>query len=190
MPKKITIIGYTIKELEPKVREEVVNRYSEINTNHDWFDGCYEGFDEKLAEYGLECMKRFEWDLYRNDFEFNGLNIKDQKLLLSKLEVSKDLIPLELKTNGNYIIEMGAKDCYVKVDITDDYAMTCPDITMDELQEVEDAIGNKLSSLIEDLQSQFLKVLKDDYEYLTSEEAIVDSLDANDYLFTKEGKTI
>lgn len=190
MPKKIILMGYTINELDPEVQKCVINRYSEINTDYDWYDSCYEEFHKILTEYGLEC-KWFAWDLYRSEFDFRELRIVNQTLLLSKLQVSNYLIPLELKLgNGNYFIEMSATDCYVLVDITDDYALTSPDVNDEELQEVEDCIQEKFSVLIRDLEKRFLQSLKDTYEDITSEESIVDTLDINGYLFTKEGKTI
>lgn len=184
MPKKITIMGYTIKELEPKVRQEVIDKHCEINTNYDWYDGCYEGFHETLAEYGLEC-KNFGWDLYHNEFEFNNLGIENRSLLLSKLEIGKYLIPLQMATNGEYDIDIDLKDKCVIIDIQDD-----TNIKREELTEIEDAISETINNLVEKLEEDFLKILKDDYDYATSEEAIVESLEANDYLFTKEGKAI
>lgn len=48
----------------------------------------------------------------------------------------------------------------------------------------------------EDLEDEFLKslcedyriILRNEYEYLTSEEAIIDTITANDYYFTEDGK--
>ena len=80
MPKEIKIMGYMINELEPEVRRKVIDNSCEINTDYDWYDGCYEGFHEELAEYGLEC-KDFTWDLYRGDFDFNNLGIENKEKL-------------------------------------------------------------------------------------------------------------
>lgn len=40
------------------------------------------------------------------------------------------------------------------------------------------------------LESEILNWLRDEYEYLTSEEAIIETIEANDIEFTKEGERI
>jgi hypothetical protein len=185
MPKRISLLGYTIKELSPSIQKEVADENSEINTEYDWYDCYYQDFHEKLLEHGINCKDNFSWDLYRNTFEFNNLWIENQTLLLSKLEIGKYLIPLQMATNGDYNIDIDLKHKCVIIDIQDD-----ANIKREELTEIEDVISKNIIELIEELESSFLKTLKNVYEDLTSEDAIIDTLEANEYLFTKEGKRI
>ena len=50
--------------------------------------------------------------------------------------------------------------------------------------------SDKRPDFIKFQKETIAKFLKDDYEYLTSREAIIDTLDINEYLFTKEGEKI
>jgi hypothetical protein len=190
MPKRITIMAYTINELKPEIKDKVIEKFSEINTSHDWYENSYEGWAEKLAEYGLEA-DNYTWDLYRNEFDFTNLRVIDAAVLLSKLELSKELIPFDITTKGNYDIQISFRD---GLDVTVDSNNYDEDDFDEKLQEPTDdlecVIFDKVEDLVKHLKSEFFKQLKDDYEYLTSEEAIIDTLDANEHLFTKEGKAI
>jgi hypothetical protein len=89
---------------------------------------------------------------------------------------------MQMETEGEYDISI----------TFDGGLMVAVDTNLQEFDqaEIEAVIYEKIENLIVDLRKEFLKQLKDEYEYQTSEEAIVETLEANEYLFTKEGKAI
>lgn len=48
-----------------------------------------------------------------------------------------------------------------------------------------DAINNEF---LHDLEQEYLSILRNEYEYLTSDEAIVETIEANEYEFTENGE--
>lgn len=53
-----------------------------------------------------------------------------------------------------------------------------------ESEEFEDAC----TDFLKDLQEEYLSILRREYEYLTSEDAIINTIVANEYEFTEDGK--
>jgi len=169
--KTIEIKLYKFNELNEEAKNTVLERHWDINTDHEWWDGvCYDAeniglkinsFDIDRASY---CNCEFMYDACytaNKIIENHGPDCetyKDAAQFLADYE--KTLENAEKNEDGDFLYNIE---------------------TEQELEELEDEF---LYSLSEDYRI----MLDKEYEYLTSEEAISETLIINEYDFTEDGE--
>lgn len=154
---------YSFDELSDEAKKKALDKLCDINTNYDWWDYTY----DDAVNIGLKITA---FDIrYR---------VIEGEFMLSAPECAER------------IIEQHGKDCTTSKtaqtflrelnDLTSGYdnIEDCPE---DEIEDLE-------NSFLEDLLGDYLKILRDEYDYQCSEEAIVETIQANDYEFTEDGK--
>jgi len=168
---------YTFDELSDGAKENAINELREINVEHDWWDCTYETFRElgiRIEHFDLGRRSEIGIDLIETHHEV-AINI------ISTFGENG------LKANAEYFIEQ--RDKLVK-----------------ELGEGDEVAGYsvkegneiKFDLRVETIEEYYFNGLKRDilhwlrceFEYLMSDEAIIDTIEANEYEFTKEGKLI
>jgi len=167
-----TINLYSFDELSEDAQKKAVNSLSDINVSHEWWDYIY----EDAKRIGLNIME-FDTDHYCNG-----------KLLVSLYECC-DLILTEhgpdcetfklAKYYQNQWDELVKK--YSDGENTDQVS-----------EENESEFDNLADELEEDFRKSLLEdyriMLRKEYEYLTSSEAIIETIKSNEYTFTENGK--
>jgi hypothetical protein len=168
MPKTIETIVYKFNELSNKAKETAISKNYDINIYYDWWNMTYE--DANLIGFNITS---FSIDRnYHLNAEFNSSAIDTAKLIVDmhgencatyqlSLQFKTDCLVLEVK----YLL-LGNEDSY---EAQSEY---------DDLQD----------TYLENLQDAYLKILKDEYEYLTSDTAIAERLEVNDYYLTVDGE--
>lgn len=168
---------YRFKELDEQAKEKAIENNRETFVEDTWWE---------FIEYDLEFfgLKLVEFDLGRRDYV--------------KLEMYRNLDKI-----CNKIIENcgDTTEIYkIAVRYSKEYKLIQDD--MESLNDMDtDKDEHDLMNLLhksEDLEDEFLKeiseealsMLKNDYEYLTSRESIIEMFEANEYEFTEEGKLI
>jgi len=161
--KTIEIKVYRFEELDEQTKEKVIENYRYINVDNTfWYDCIKEEFDE----LGLE-IKEFNLDrgnyakIYINNLEETSKSI---------LHEFGDSVAIK-QTAKNYIDEYEKIQANFKED---------EDIER-ELEILDDQYEKEYS---EDI----LSYLRSSYDWETSDEAITETIEANDYDFTIEGK--
>lgn len=161
--KTITVNLYSFNELSPESKQKALNKYYDINVDCDWFDGTY----DDAANIGLKITG---FDIDRGSY-CNG------QLTLTANEVAQNILNdhgdtcQTYKTATNFMSEWQP--------IFDKYIET--EEGEDELLEIENNFTNELLN-------DYLKILRSECEYLTSEKAIIETFEANDYTFEINGK--
>ena len=159
----IEIKVYKFEELDKQTKEKVIDNYRYINVEDTfWYDFIKEDFNR----LGLE-IQAFDLDrgnyakIYIDNFEDTSKNI---------IEEFGDSVPIK-QTAKNYIDE------YNKIQAN--------------FKEDED-IERELEILDEEYQKEYsddiLSYLRAEYEYQITDEAIIETIKANDYDFTTNGK--
>lgn len=163
--RRITRTVYKLSELKPKVRAKVLERYVEINTRDDWWDSTY----EDAARAGI-AITEFDID-YRT---IKGhLNVDMADSIASILKDHGDTchtykVALEYKEHTD-VHELASR---MLAEHDDDCELCDTNRTV---------YTNRLLAC-------YLSMLRDEYTYQSSDEAIADTLEANDYEFTKDGE--
>lgn len=177
---------YKFSELSPDAQKKAIDNLRDINTDYDWWD--FTGPNHLLATKGFEDAKiSFSGFWCQGDGASFTARINLETYLKDRPKFRR-LIPLAkegyiafkvIRGSSNYVHE---NTCRVE-----DY---CTGI---------DARHNLLSRLIGELYAdlelerynlsrEIYRELEEDYNYRTSDEAIKETIEANDYDFTENGK--
>lgn len=186
MSREITTTVYQFEELTAKAQEKVISALADINVDFEWWDGEY----EDAATVGIE-IKSFGLDRNRhcctnitNPIETAELILKNHGKECQTFKTAaaflQDVKPLTAKFNKAEEISEKYSNSYSPVSYRLSYYI------------------DKLKEEIEELEEEFKKSISEDYsimlqnqcDYLQSEEAIKETIIANEYWFTAEGKMV
>jgi hypothetical protein len=160
--KTIEIKLYKYEELDKQTREKVIENYRFINVEDTfWYDWIKDDFNR----LGLEIQ---EFDLNRNYVKIYIENFED---------------------TSNYIIEEFGDSVAIK-QTAKNYLKELEEI-VSNFKEDED-IDREFENLDEKYQHEFkadiLSYLRSNYKWEISDEAVINTIEANDYDFTTNGK--
>ena len=158
-----TINLYQFNELSDKAKEKAIEKLSTINVDFDWWDSTYEDASNiklKLTGFDLDRANYCKGEFMESAAETAELIKVSHGNECETYNTAKTFLnDLEALTSQNGRIEQ----------------------TVEE--EIEDLEDEFLKSLLEDYKI----ILNKEYEYLTSEEIIIDTIEANEYYFTDDG---
>ena len=169
--KTIEINLYQYSELSKEAKEKAVELLADVNLLDEWWNSVYEDAENvglKIAEFDL------------NDGRSNiGGEIVDSHFMTAEKIVAE-----HGKTCHTYkIAEKFLKNWTNLVSFYSDGKNR--DKVAEENEEKFDPKGDELEeALLKDLCSAYLHMLNEQYEYLSSEKAIVETIEANKYDFT------
>ena len=170
--KTITTTLYKFDELPAEAQEKAVSKYSNINVEYDWWDSIYDdswNINLKITEFGLD-----------HRYDIKGSLIYDALDTATIIRANHREETDTFQLANQYI-----KD-YNK--ILDKYCDTrnTDDIESDKFYDFEEEIAPYEEQFEVDLLNCYWRMLRDEYNYLTSEEQIKETLIANEYDFTIE----
>lgn len=163
---------YQFSELSETAKAKAIENLYDINVDYNWWQFVY----EDAKNIGLK-ITAFDLDRNRN---------ADGEFLLNPVNVAKAILNEHGETCETYkTAKTFLGDCEaiqkkaeaIGTDGDEDYWHE------DEISELEDEF---LKNLLED----YSIILQKEYEYLTSEEAIIQTIEANEYEFTEDGKRV
>lgn len=168
---------YTYEELSEEGKEKACKRYNDININGDWWD-----YDEKLDIDStiIDEGNKIFFDIDRTQYlQFPDIKIKDKKAFLTKLKIPLRL-QAELDIDFIHATYGGSSAANTALELdwqgNHDLPRKYQDILDDAIELFDDIINNSLFAL------------RRQYEYLTLEEAIAETLIINEYEFDENGK--
>lgn len=187
MPRTIETTLYKFEELSEEAQAKAIenNCYSNIE-GFDWWELYYDGIRERLQMIGIDIeITSFDIDraasaTFKGDYGYQkGWKQNPDIIDTDIIEIAQDL-------------QNAQKKCLYKAEARmSEYGRNSVSVDVyngqgyEELpQETIEAIEQALNG---DLEAYIVKVLRRTYEYLTSDEAIKESLIANDCEFTIEG---
>jgi hypothetical protein len=135
---------------------------------------------EKALEYLSDINTYYEWwDYIYEDAENIGLRITSFDTYQGEITGELCLSISEIATN---IIESHGKDCG-----TYKVAQALYATRHGKENRYKDGSGND-DTFKNSLLAEYLSMLSREYDYLTSEESIIETIEANEYDFTEDGK--
>ena len=168
----VTTKVYSFAELSESAKENAIKNLSDINVDYEWWEFAYEdaanvgikitGFDLGRESY---CSGDFTLDaeaIANNIIAEHGESCETYKTAKDFLDAVK-VIKEKFESDVNYDPE------YMEYNESDDY---------------EDAVEEFRQFIFEDYRI----MLQHEYEYMTSEEAIIETIETNEYEFTEDGK--
>jgi len=156
---------YKFDELNEAAKQTALTKFWAINVDFgDWYYSVY----DNAKNIGLEITS-FDIDRQQIDGELNNSMTETcDKIIANHGEVCETY-----KTAQEYMSQLRAYNTIEDGDKAGDYEA-----------EIEELESDFLKAILED----YLIILRKEYEYLTSEQAIKETIEANEYEFTKDGK--
>jgi hypothetical protein len=154
---------YDFEELDEKVREKVLQNLYDINVSFDWWEYIYE--DARIVGIKIEA------------FDLGRKNYAEAKFIWSAKETADAIIENHgekcetYKTAQSYLVDY---EELKKATVKDE----------DDDLDTEEIDRGFLNALCEDYRVMLYK----EYENQTSEEAIIETIKANEYEFMENGK--
>jgi len=215
MVKTVTLKGYLASELPEDARRRVLEEHRYINVDCDWWDFILDDFVSRMErECGFFLEKeKIEFDLnrggyirYRGDFEIDAHvdAIETLKEIYKRIDEAAVIDPeaarkikravddmeiryehiydgAAVKYSDIYDEEEGWVDPFEKLAsiLDDESCINLPEHLIDELNGI----------LKEELRN-LLNTLREEFRYLISDEAVIETLDANGFLFTENSERI
>jgi len=180
--KQITV--YTIDELDEEVKNDIIEKNRYYLVEFGWWDGCLDEFENLLNDYGMEILddNNFSFDLQRKSLTIS-LYVNNCRKLFEKV--------LSPETKNKFFYECLKREENPYVDVSINHNMKA-DVYIEWKEEefdenLIDEIESEINKFLQKLKRTFMEILEDEYEYITSDEAILDTIRANEWLFTKDG---
>ena len=191
MSREITITAYEFAELEPKVKEKVLDnyRYTLLELNDDWAQPVIEEFNEDMLNFGITA-----------DVKFSGFGSQGDGASFTTDTCDTDLLIRTLFEAGHDIPEnalLDSKNLSVSIDRTN--SRYCHEETMlveiyDEEMTISDLESETLKDIIEEwskIKSRDLYIkLENEFDSLTSDEAIIEYFTETEFLFYHNGTVL
>lgn len=187
--KEITV--YSFSELADEVKSEVLDSFRDINTDFMWYDFLFDFWQEELEKFGF----------YRPKIYFSGFGSQgDGACFESQIDLEKAFecyiaetgIPKHLKSLQGFI----AAECYAAIVVTNPHYLHWNTRSIEHSSSHEgkhlNAFFEKFMKWLEEKRISFCqriyRELETEYEHLTSDDAVKETIEANDYEFTATGK--
>ena len=170
---------YTFAELGLAARDTAICALSKINLDCDWWQPIYEDAEQcgvKILSFDLDRNRHCKAKIEDTDWTANAIIAdhgkecctyklaQDYRDAKADILANAELANAELDNDGDYVYE----------------------------SYIEDALVILAEDFIEDICEEYAVMLQRYYEYLSTEDAIVSTIDANDYVyeFTYDGQLI
>lgn len=166
---------YKFDELSDEQKEKTIEKHSSINIDFEWWDSTYE--DASRVQLKLDGF-----DLDRNRHctgNFIGYAEDTAKKIMTEHGKNTDT----LLTAREFMANRAKLLIQFPEAIVNDGEGGYDENEYDRENEQEDLDTEFLRAILED----YSVILQKEYEYLTSEEAIIETLKANDYDFKEDG---
>jgi len=159
--KIIEIYNFDDLQANPELKAKVLDNLYDINTSHDWWDATY----EDAENIGFKIT----------DFVLNGsINYEP---VLSASEVCANIF----RDHGDDCSTYNLAEKFLEKFNPIFAAYLDTEEREDELTELEE-------EFFKDLSNEYLYILQSELEYLESCEAVLETIQANEYEFTIDGK--
>lgn len=171
-----TINVYTIDELSEEVQNKVINKHYDINVSDSFW---YDNVKNDAEEIGLLISS---FDIKRRAIK--GKFIETAFETAANIKEDHGETCDTYKTAANYLTNY---DIEFKQFEDENRKGYCAE---EKEEEFDEWLDNFDQSFLKGLLQDYLKILQDEYDYITSNEAIKETIRISEYLFTENGEMI
>lgn len=198
MPRTIRTKVYKYEELNEKAKEKARDWYRAGNFEWEWWDFVEEDLKEIGDLMGIDIDKayfsgfssqgdgacfegtyRAKKDIEKCIREYAPLDEKLHSIAAELDELAKYKLHATIKHSGHYYHEY----C-TSIDVSEDLDDTDEEMEQEAFSEVE----GRLITALRDLMRWYYKQLEANWDYINSDENVADTIIANEYEFTIDGK--
>jgi hypothetical protein len=164
----IEIQLFKFEELNPEAQQRTIKKLYNINVDHEWWEFTY----DDAKRIGLQI----------DGFDIGRANNIDTEMLWAGSEVAESIIKEHGESCETYKLAKEYDAIFKHLDKKYE--------ENEELHDFEQESFELDSDFKEDLQAAYLVMLRKESEYLMTDEAIKETIIANEYEFTVEGGDI
>ena len=181
--REITVKAYKFNELSDDAKKRALNAFRDINVEYDWWDGAYYIIRTAGELLGLEIgdihFDAYLYCIFDADYEYaRGA----AKAIQAEFPRATDLHDVARKLQDLQKRHFYSLSCAV----TEGRSMN----RYECFRFCEDYECKDLGDIIDDFAHWARVLLRDEYKYLTSDEAVKETIEANEYEFTEAGKLV
>lgn len=199
---------YKYEELSDSAKERAREWYLKGGLCYDWWDFCYEDFCRVAEILGISLSQkavplmngkcRYEPEIYFTVFYHQGSGssfVGKYSYAKGAVAKIKEYAPKdeELHRIAHGLQEVQRRHFYrleANVSRRRDYMISVEVYDRDDqYRDIGDA-EDEVRDLMNDFNDWMFKRLQDEYEYLTSDEQVAESIIANEYEFDEEGRWV
>lgn len=161
---------YQFSELSEQAKQKAIDSLIDINVYNDWWESTYEDAEKiglKITSFDLDRNRHAKGEFLLSANEVAANILRDHGEQCETYKTAKEFLESWNPVFADYMDEN-----------SENYESSESE---DKLKELEDDF---LNSLLED----YSIMLQNESEYLTSDEAIIETIEANEYEFTQDGK--
>lgn len=161
---------YSFNELSEEAKEKAIDNLRDINLDYDWWDDI--SYDAERIGLKIESF-----DLDRN------LHCEISPYV-SALECAQNILNEYGETTETYKVAKQFLEDY-----EEPFARYMDESSEDyESSELEDNLLYLEKEFFKDMSNEYANILQIQYEYLYSDEAVIETIEANEYEFTEDGE--
>ena len=155
---------FKFEELDERSKSKAIDYFRDVNVNHGWWDHI----ECEIKDYGGELI---EFDTGRSC------------LIRIKIDSPEIFAREILKNHGEGCDTYKAAKNFI--DETDKfYCIDSDEFTYDQTEQLKQIE----SEFIKEISEEYLSLLRSEYEYLISDEAVRETIEANEYEFLEDGE--
>lgn len=208
--KTVEVKVYEFDELAPDVQEKVIEKNRDINTDYGWYEFVYEDAKTIAELLGIEIENiyfRGFWSqgdgaMFEGNYKYarqaekrvreyapNDAELHRIARELDKLQKKeKQQLSATVKHSGHYYHEYSNE---ITVDFgTGSFIVDGKWIDRDDEADFDAQVESKLIKLLRDFMRWIYRQLESEYDNARSREAIVSTIEANEYTFLENGKMV
>ncbi len=180
---------YTLAELSPKARERALEDHRYWNVEQNWYELTIQDFIKRMKEEGYIIQEK---DVMFNGFysqQGSGASFEAEVDLKQWLNTAAKTVQLRFKDidleNTRANITCGPRNMSVH-----EGCMGAEIVYEGEEEELETKLADLERMLRDDARDEAKKLYRDleeEYEYLTSDEVVAESLEVNEYEWLEDG---
>lgn len=167
----IEIKLYSFDELSEDAKQNAINNLQDINFHHDWYEHIYydaQNIGIKINGFDIDRGSYCEIE------NFDDWHIVAEKIIKEHSEICETY-----KIAESFLKE---RDEIINTAIRDKNG------DFEDENEIDSLLDDLESNFKNDLSNEYLSMLRESYDYLSSEDAIINTIEANRYDFTEDGK--
>lgn len=181
--REMNVTVYSFAELSDDAKERALNEFRPVNIEHYWYEDTFDTIRTAGKRLGLEIDRiYFDTDLY-------CIFDADYRYVRGAVKVIRDEFPSATD------LHKVARDLQV-LQKRHFYSLSCNVSSQRDTNSYqcfrfgEDYECEDLGDLLDDFAHWARILLRDEYEGLTSDEAVKEMIEANGYEFTEDGKPV
>ena len=208
MPRIQATTLYRFEELTDAAQETALQELWDINVDYEWWDFTVEDISNFGEASGLGCEYGKEFDIDQRAYiHITGFSALFSTLLANRAKVEQEYPNLYAEALCPFLGQFSARDSrnLARLERTGDLGYLSGETSTDRrgIQSDIEAYGGtaypRIAALLgklagawkeflRDVEHEYVCMLRREYEYSTSKEAIRETIIANEYEFTEDGK--